>query len=89
MKQTKKTTEMMKLRAGSSKDKIDTPLARLTSLNGEKTQTTKVEMKEMLQLTPQKYKRSQETTTGNCQPTNCTQKKWMNPKNTQPPKSEA
>ena len=46
------------------KDKIDKPLSRLIKKKGRGLKSIKLKLKkEKLQWTPQKYKRSQETTT--------------------------
>ena len=58
-------------------NKIDKPLARLNRKKGLK--SIKLEMKKKLQLTPQKYKVSQETTASNYMPIKWTTwKKWTN-----------
>ena len=58
-------------------NKIDKPLARLIKKKG--LISIKLKMKKKLQLTPQKYTASQETTTSNCMPIKWTTwKQWTN-----------
>ena len=71
MQQIKKTVakiNKMKIWFFEKIKKIDKPLARLFKKKGRGLISIKLEKKKKLQLTPQKDKGSQETTTSNCMP---------------------